>query len=1012
MIKQPEALKRGLFKTVLRGLAPALNLAGRRHPEVAQRLRQHDCVVQVSLVDGSVARHLIFSGGRVRSAPGMHAAADVRMSFIDLDTALDLLVPPQDRARIVHAAKSFSAMMEGEDALIVWFMQLTNLIRTAGLKRGTPMPDGTTRYTTNTNGGPLFVYVKDGRIIRMTPIEIDDDDAASWTIRARGRTFTPVRRGMINPHAQCLKSLVYSEKRILKPLKRVDFDPGGKRNPQNRGVSGYEPIAWDEALDLVAGEIMRQKTEHGPGAIALHHGSHHQWGNVGYFLSALQRFGNMVGVTRIHPNPDSWEGWYWGAQHHFGGAQRVGLPGFYSTVEDCLKEAEMIVFWSSDPESTSGYASGSEGSQRRLWALSLGIEMVHIDPHLNPTAQLLGGTWIPVKPTTDPALALAIMYVWVTEDLYDRDYVEKRTTGFAAWRDYLLGKADGIAKTPEWQAGETGVPAHRARALARAWGSRKTYLAAGGLGAGFGGAGRSANGSQWARHMILLMAMQGWGKPGVNFGNLQAGTPVDHRFYFPGYAEGGISGDLNGTGSAVNNYLRMPHVLTINPVAQLVPRQRLADAIIDGQAEGYPWDFMNAEGQFKPSIQYPLPGYSRIHMLYRYGGSMLGTHSDAGRYVEMYRHPSLECVVNQSMHMEGDVGFADVILPACTSFERDDISEWGNSGAILHHNTDQLNHRIVVMQHKCIEPLGESKSDYRIFTELLSRLGLGIMYTEGCSEFDWVKNLFDSTDLPRHISWRKFLRKGYFVVPAPNEKARDPVYFRWFAEGRTKDVPEPHPLPAQYAGKHGEGLATQSSKIEFDASSLRRGAPGNPDRPSLNEYRRAWEGPLSGQAAAFPLQLLTSHPRYSFHTYGDGKDSTLNDIPEHRVLIDGHYYWLLRMHPEDAAARGIAHQDVVRVFNERGSALCAADVSPLMRRGVVKGFESSAEYDPVDDARFGRVDRGGCLNVLTPRRPQVRASSAMASSACLVDVARWETAGAAAGRRSETARQGGLGVEA
>ena len=982
-----ERVRRAVFQTILFALGPLLNLAARLYPEVAERMAWHDAVIQLKLRDESIARYLRFKSGKVSNRRGLHDSPDVCMVFIDVATALKLLVPPQDRAELVHAAKNFNAMMQGSDELIVWFMQLTNLLQVQHLKRGTPMPDGTTRFTTNTNGGPLFVYVKDDRIIRMTPIDFSAKDAPSWTITARGKAFTPQRRGMINPHAQCLKSCVYSDKRILTPLKRVDFDPEGERNPENRGISGYEPIGWDEAFDLVAGEIKRQKSEHGPGSIAVHHGSHHQWGNVGYFLSALLRFVNLVGMTRLHPNPDSWEGWYWGAMHHFGGAMRVGLPGFYNTVEDCLKEAEMVVFWSSDPESTSGYASGLEGTQRRFWAKELGIEFVHIDPHCNPTAQLFGGTWIPVKPTTDPALALAIMYVWITEDLYDKDYVSERTTGFEEWRRYVLGEQDGQPKTPEWQAPETGVPAYRLRALARAWGTKKTYLAAGGLGAGFGGAGRSPTGTQWARHMILLMAMQGWGKPGINFGNLQAGTPLNHRFYFPGYAEGGISGDLEMTGNAANNYQRMPHVLSMNPIAQSIPRQRFPEAIIDGHTSGYRWHPIYPEAQHE-KIEYPMPGYSRVHMLYRYGGSVMGTHSDSDRYVKMYRHHSLECVVNQSIYMEGDAQFADIILPACTSFERDDISEWGNAGAVLHHNTDQLNHRVAILQHKCIEPLGESKPDYQIFTGILNRLGLGIMYTEGNSEFDWVKNVFDSTDLPQHISWRKFLRKGYFVVPAPKEKERDPVYFRWFAEGRPKDVPEPHPLPSQFPGEFGMGLQTQSGKIEFDSSSIRRGDPNNPERPSLNRYIPAWEGPGSKEGS-YPLQLITSHSRYAFHTYGDGKNSTLNDIRDHRVNVDGYYYWVLRIHPDDARPRGIAHHDLVRVFNDRGSVLCAADVEPLVMKGVIKGFESSAAYDTFEDPRYGRIDRGGSLNLLTPSRVQVRGTSAMACSACQVEMEKW-----------------------
>jgi trimethylamine-N-oxide reductase (cytochrome c) len=514
-------------------------------------------------------------------------------------------------------------------------------------------------------------------------------------------------------------------------------------------------------------------------------------------------------------------------------------------------------------------------------------------------------------------------------------------------------------------------------------------LAAGGLGAGFGGACRSATGAQWARHMILLMAMQGLGKPGINFGNLQAGTPLDHGFWFPGYAEGGISGELNWTAGAVHTYCRMPHVLTMNPVKQMIPRQRLPDAIVNGYAKGYLWDGSSLEAQFAP-YEYPMPGYSKVHMLYRYGTSAFGTVANSDRFVEMYRHESLEFVVNQSIWFEGDAQFADIILPACTSFERPDISDWGNSGGYIHHNTDQINHRMVIFQHQCIEPLGESKSDYQIFLEILQRLGLGAMFSEGCSELDWCKRMFDGSDLVHYTSWKEFVRKGYFVVPAEPEKTRSPAYFRWYAEGRHKDVPEPVPLPSQWSGDFGMGLQTQSGKIEFVPNSILRGDPDNPERPALNRYVPSWEGPHSADLyPRYPLQMVSTHSRYSFHTYGDGKDSTLNDIADHRVLIGGYYYWVMRMNPDDAAARGLAQHDLIRVFNDRGNVLCAVDISPLTAKGVVKSFESSAEYDIVEDSRFGRVDRGGCVNVLTPRRQQMKNTEGMGSNSCLVEVERW-----------------------
>ena len=146
-----------------------------------------------------------------------------------------------------------------------------------------------------------------------------------------------------------------------------------------------------------------------------------------------------MGMTEVHHNPDSWEGWYWGASHHWGGSMRVGQCETYGTVEDCLKEAEMIVFWSSNPESNSGAYGALEGTVRRKWLKEAGIKLVHIDPYFNDTIQFLGGKWIAPRPTTSPALAIAIAYVWITEDLYDKDYVATHTMGFETWRDYVLG---------------------------------------------------------------------------------------------------------------------------------------------------------------------------------------------------------------------------------------------------------------------------------------------------------------------------------------------------------------------------------------------------------------------------------------------------------------------------------------------------------------------------------------------------------------------------------------------
>ena len=840
----------------------------------------------------------------------------------------------------------------------------------------------------------MFVYVKDGKIVRMTPIEFDDKDAPSWSIHARGHEFKPLRKTSLSPHGLASKSMVYSKNRNLYPMKRVDFDPHGERNTHTRGSAEYERISWDEALDMVVGEFKRVKRECGPGAIALSHGSHHNWGNIGYYLSALYRFFNAVGFTKVMHNPDSWEGWYWGAMHHWGHSMRLGIGEPFGQVEDCLKNAEMIVFWSSDPETTSGVYAAYEATQRRMWAKQLGIKMVHIDPHLNHTAALYGGKWIAPKPGTDPALAQAICHVWITENLYDKEFVEKRTTGFDEWAEYILGTKDGTPKTPKWAAEETGVAAREIRALAREWGNKRTYLGAGGYGNGFGGACRTATGAQWARMMVILMGMQGLGKPGVNFGNLQQGTPVDYTFWFPGYAEGGISGDLFYTGGALVTYPRMPHLMTMNPVKQQIPRMLLPDAILEGKTVGYPTDPLSVAGQFLPVVQYPLPGHSPVQILYKYGGAYLGTMNNTNRWIEMYHSEKLPFVVSQSMYFEGETQFADVILPACTNFERWDIGEWASAGGYGHQLYNQLNHRVIALQHPCIEPRGESKSDYQIFFELAQRLGLGAYFSEGCSELDWCKRFFEASDVSQLVSWKEFLKKGYFVLPADAPEARPPTAYNWYYEGRKKDVPEPGPLPGEYTGEFLDGLQTQSSKFEFVPESLKK--VDDPERPPVNTYVPSWEGTRTTELIdKYPLQLLSAHTRYSFHTWGDGKDSTINDIKDHRVLVDGHYYLVARINAADAKARGIKTNDLVKLFNGRGAVICAAYVTERLRPGVVHSYESSAVYDPIGEPGKS-PDRGGCVNTLTNDRSQSERTTSMAPNACLIELELWNKQEAAA----------------
>ena len=239
------ALAETQFAAVLAALPVLLKTTAHRHPAFAARLRERDLVAQIVLAGTRRGRAFAIRGGLVRSRAGLHPRPDITMTFDSAEVAVRLLKPSRDYLEFIDALKNFQMRVEGPDELAVWFSETLQMMLTAGLELGTDVGGGVRRFTSNTNGGPVYVFVRDGRILRITPIEFDDDDAEPWTIAARGRRFTPPRKTTVSSHTLAWKSLIYSPDRLLHPMKRVDFDPDGERNPQNRGVSGYEPISWD-----------------------------------------------------------------------------------------------------------------------------------------------------------------------------------------------------------------------------------------------------------------------------------------------------------------------------------------------------------------------------------------------------------------------------------------------------------------------------------------------------------------------------------------------------------------------------------------------------------------------------------------------------------------------------------------------------------------------------------------------------------------------------------------------
>ncbi len=272
--------------------------------------------------------------------------------------------------------------------------------------------------------------VKGGKIIRIRPLHYDWKYQPShfkpWKLEARGKVFEPTMKSLVPPFSLAYKKRVYSPNRVFYPLKRVDWDPDGERNPQNRGQSKFVRISWDEAAAIIAKEIKRLHKQYGPYTILCQLDGHGEGKTVHAAhgcSSPLLRL--MGGFTMQVRNPDSWEGWYWGAKHVWGMEPVGEMRPQTNIFLDMARHTEVLLFWGGDAETTTWGWGGQQASRLCYWFTELGIKSIYISPDLNYAGAVHADKWIPVLPCTDAALQLAIAYVWMTEDTYDKEYCER-----------------------------------------------------------------------------------------------------------------------------------------------------------------------------------------------------------------------------------------------------------------------------------------------------------------------------------------------------------------------------------------------------------------------------------------------------------------------------------------------------------------------------------------------------------------------------------------------------------
>ena len=680
----------------------------------------------------------------------------------------------------------------------------------------------------------LKVRVKEGRIVH-----IGTDERPMPSLKA-------CIRGLAQ------KDVVYAPDRLTKPLKRVG----------QRGEGKFEPISWEGALETVSNQLQRVKKNFGNSAILLmdYSGSISPLQGMG---KPARRFFSLFGGCTTWWGITSYEAALFSSLVTFGTA-------FTGSTKENFLHSRLIILWGFDPVVS---RFGPDMVHYLGEARKAGARIICVDPRLSRTARALAHQWIAVRPGTDAAMLIAMAHVLIKEDLCDHRFIETHTHGFETFEAYVLGREDGVAKTPQWAQEITGVSAEVIHALARDYGTVKPAALVAGWAPG-----RSAYGEQYHRAAGVLSAMSG------NIG------------ITGGYAGGGL-------GRVPMGYLKK----VFPAPGDLGSKIHIGDiykAMLEGKSGGYPSD---------------------VKLLYLVGCNLLNQFLNLNKGVDALKEP--EFIVIHERFMTPTARFADLVLPVTTSMEREDIGlPWSGSPYFIFLN-------------KAIEPLGETKSDLEIFSELARRLNLQ-GYNDRSDE-EWLRSFVEATpDLP---AFEAFKAKGFHEIGLAQP---------WVAFRDLVDKGGPFPTP--------------SGRIEIFSEKIAE--MNNPLLPPIPKYIEPWEGPKDPLRARYPLQLVSPHARTRVN-------SQFDNIPSLKALADD-TAWLSR---EDAEARGIVDGENVMIYNDRGRMIARAKVTDRIIPGVVS-FDEGAWYRP--DARG--VDLGGCVNVLT--KDEKSPAGAFPCNTCLVEV--------------------------
>ncbi len=709
---------------------------------------------------------------------------------------------------------------------------------------------------------------------------------------------------------QSLPEAVHSPLRIDRPHVRKGWLAGDRAGGTPRGAEPFVPVDWDTAIRLCAGEVARVRDTHGA---ASNFGGSYGWSSAGRFHHARSQLHRLLaasgGFTAQLTNYSYAAGMTL-MPHVMGDNDTIWGP--VPAWPDIAAHARLMVCFGGITLRNGQITNGGGGRhEMALWlrrAAEAGLRLVNVSPIRGDMPDWARAEWLPVRPGTDTALMLAMAHVLIAENRHDQDFLDRCTTGFAQLRTYVTGGADGIAKTPAWAAAITGIPAETIATLARDCASQPTMLSAA------WSLQRAERGEQPFWMLAALAAMLGGiGKPGQGFA----------------YGMGSENG--MGVPRVELPSIRLPSLP--NPANSAIPVARIAD-MLENPGGAYQYNGRD--------LRYP-----DARLIWWAGGNPFHHHQDLNRLLRAWA--KAETIIVSECWWTSHARHADIVLPATTTLERDDIA---SSSADRH----------ILAMKRAVPRQGQARDEFDYMADIAEALGVRPRFTGQRDVNAWLRAMYGRSaeqarqlgvDLP---TFDAFWDQGFVEVAAP---ARAIVPYEDFARD-----PAAHPLN------------TPSGRIEIFSETIARfgydDCPGHP----------AWFAPREylGAAAKYPLHLLSVQPATRLH-------SQMDQAPVSRASkIAGREP--LTMNAADAAARGLRDGDVVRVHNARGSCLAGLVTADALLPGVAV-LATGAWFDPLVPGEPGSMCVHGNPNVLTQDIGTSRLGQGPVAQSCLVEIEKW-----------------------